>query len=527
MGVDRGETSIGRRVLGGLTSLDAARRARWHAALPRSRRPASGLARLAGVALTSMLIANIGLGQPVQSVQASPAPAVAAAPDSRPVEIEHYFYSIHHTYDAPEKDNGEPIYDGCDGLFTTGKPLSDIVEDNYDGEVFVGEWVKQGVCAQNYGSRVQFDLSQLSKVSPDAIKQARFEFGEEKLSTNKPGLETAQDKINTCIKRINAVAGQTADGQSRYFPELYGKAESRVGRTAYDITPAVKRWLSGEWENYGVGLRWSDDDADATETSHLCLSALRGMRLVVTYATPSVADLQVTGLEVHNKAGAAGCSSDGLNTLTVVVRNTGDAAPAKPVDMSISYGLQTDHVETVRKTMPGAITAGPGGEQRIDFAQLQLGADTTLINVTIDGARAVTLQSHADPSFQGNVTCITRGVDLSIKLAKLNGIDLSSADAKGACVAGEKNGVMITISNLGDKDPLVFNSGVLIDGKLVKQASVGGVSPHSDKQSYVGDFAIPAGTHTIQVIADPDRKVSEENESNNTSPAVTVTCPAK
>jgi subtilase family serine protease len=270
-----------------------------------------------------------------------------------------------------------------------------------------------------------------------------------------------------------------------------------------------------------VGLRWSDDDADASDPSHLCLSLVRGLRLEVTYAAPAVADLKVTGLDVRDKDGATGCSSDGLNTLTVVIRNDGDAAPAKPVDVSISYGLQTDHVQT----MPGAITAGPGGEQRVDFTGLHLGADSTMVEVTIDAARAVTLRSHADPSFSGTITCANRGADLSIKKAELNKVDLGSPDANGACKAGATNGVMITISNLGDADPGVFNAGILIDGKLVKQASVGGVGPKYDKGSYVGDFAIPAGTHTIQAIVDPDKKVAEANEGNNTTPAVTITCP--
>ena len=74
-----------------------------------------------------------------------------------------------------------------------------------------------------------------------------------------------------------------------------------------------------------------------------------------------------TRLEVHNKSGATGCSSDGLNTLTVVVKNAGDAAPAKAVDLAIDYGLTTNHVEEVHRELPGAITAGPGGEQRIGF----------------------------------------------------------------------------------------------------------------------------------------------------------------
>jgi len=274
-----------------------------------------------------------------------------------------------------------------------------------------------------------------------------------------------------------------------------------------------------------VGLRAGTDTADAGSPSMLCVSELENVQLDVEYQPASVADLQVTRLEVHNKTGATGCSSDGTNTLTVVVKNAGAAAPTKPADLAISV-LSVD-LPTIDRERAGVLTAGPGGEQRIDFTDLPMGAGNTLVYVTIDKQNAVSLASHADPTFTGNVSCINRGADLSIKVAKLNRVDLSSPAVKNACTAGSSNSLEIIISNLGDKDPGVFNSGILVDGELVAHASVGGVTPLSDKTSFVNDINIPAGTHTIQAIVDPEDKVAEANEDNNTTPEVTVTCAAQ
>ena len=143
-----------------------------------------------------------------------------------------------------------------------------------------------------------------------------------------------------------------------------------------------------------------------------------------------------------------------------------------------------------------------------------------MINVTIDRANTVSLKSHADPTFQGNVTCVNRGVDLTIKQAQLNGVDLSSPDVKSACIAGAKNLVHVVVSNLGDKDPSDFDTGLLVDGKLVAHRVCGRSLP-AQRQRFVlrGDVKHPGRNHQIQVVVDQDHKVTEASDDNNTSPS--------
>src|SRR5262249_49741285 len=103
--------------------------------------------------------------------------------------------------------------------------------------------------------------------------------------------------------------------------------------------------------------------------------------------------------------------------------------------------------------------------------------------------------------------------------------------AKPTCTEGSDSTLEVIVSNLGDKDPGVFYAGILVDGELVAKASVGGVSPLSEKTSFVGEvnskITLSEGTHTIQAIVDPENTVAEANEDNNTSATVTVTCTAK
>jgi subtilase family serine protease len=280
-----------------------------------------------------------------------------------------------------------------------------------------------------------------------------------------------------------------------------------------------------------VGLRSGSDAADATSASKLCVSYLGHVQLDVEYQAPAIADLQVVRLEVHKKSGATGCSSDGTNTLTVVVKNAGTAAPEKPADLAISYSFVSDRVQTITREQAGVLTAGPGGEQRIDFTDLPMGGGDTQVQVTIDKQNAVTLAKHNDPSFSGNISCDTRAADLSIKSAKFNRVDVTGPNVKTACIAGSDNTLEVIVSNLGDKEPGVFYTGILVDGQLVAKASVGSVSPLSEKTSFIGEvnskITIPEGTHTVQAIVDPEDKIAEANEDNNTLPAVTVTCAAK
>jgi hypothetical protein len=94
--------------------------------------------------------------------------------------------------------------------------------------------------------------------------------------------------------------------------------------------------------------------------------------------------------------------------------------------------------------------------------------------------------------------------------------------ASPTCVAGP-NQVTVAVQNSGGTDPGGFTVALEVDGKVVQQATAGGIGPGSEKTSVFSDITLGRGTHTLRAIVDPDHTVTPANDENHTR-AVQVTC---
>ena len=171
---------------------------------------------------------------------------------------------------------------------------------------------------------------------------------------------------------------------------------------------------------------------------------------------------------------------------------------------------------------------GPYGDVQARFSTLDLTAGAHTLEAIVDPDLQVKeLELNDKPrTISIQVTC-AKGADAP--LPKPTGIDLQIAtlevkkpDGQTGCRVGE-NSVGVKIANVGDKDPGVFSVQLKVDDKVRDTTTVGGVAPNTDKQAFFSGVEFSEGSHTVQVTLDPDKKIPETDENDNSS-SIKVSC---
>jgi hypothetical protein len=231
---------------------------------------------------------------------------------------------------------------------------------------------------------------------------------------------------------------------------------------------------------------------------------------VLSQPLPPLADLTVLSIQVSDKTGTSGCGSGDGNTVSVVVHNSGNAAP-KPADLLLRY-------YGGERTLPGAVTAGPAQDQQLTFEHVpmtpggsSLGA---LVNPgLVNGTGGVAESDNTNNFLSVTVTCATQPANLqvaSLQILNAAGAEITDSSGKLSCLAGP-NTIRARVSNTGDTDPGVVDLQLLVDNTPAGTASMGGVGPHSDKLSSLGTVDLAAYSHTVQVIIDPKGKAIQSD----------------
>jgi hypothetical protein len=103
-------------------------------------------------------------------------------------------------------------------------------------------------------------------------------------------------------------------------------------------------------------------------------------------------------------------------------------------------------------------------------------------------------------------------------------VDVQDADGHSRCVAGNTNNVHLVVSNTGDSEvSAVIPVQLSIDGKPGRTTTIGGLAANDRKDSFFTGVGLSAGTHTLKVTIDPDRKLGVDVVSTS-SATDRVTC---
>jgi hypothetical protein len=115
-------------------------------------------------------------------------------------------------------------------------------------------------------------------------------------------------------------------------------------------------------------------------------------------------------------------------------------------------------------------------------------------------------------------------------LTEIPPADLSVGDVKieardgGRCVIrGSRNSVFVTVVNGGGRNSGQVRVEVRAGGQERGDRTIDGVGAGAERVVQIGDVGIAEGERSITVVLDPDNKVSEGNEANN-SKTVEIDC---
>jgi hypothetical protein len=111
-----------------------------------------------------------------------------------------------------------------------------------------------------------------------------------------------------------------------------------------------------------------------------------------------------------------------------------------------------------------------------------------------------------------------RGADLQVGTVQVKGRD------GGSCmVRGDRNVVTATIRNTGDKPAKELAVEVRVGNERRGRKTVASLGADAETQVVIQNVLIDKGEHAVQVVADPDNAVTEDDDGNN-SKTVEVDC---
>lgn len=100
--------------------------------------------------------------------------------------------------------------------------------------------------------------------------------------------------------------------------------------------------------------------------------------------------------------------------------------------------------------------------------------------------------------------------------ASLPDLTISSISAPTTLYAlASDSRINFTIANIGSASATNVQLGVKLDNNLVGTISMGTIEKGYGYNSYVSFGGVPTGSHTVELIADINNKISESNETNN------------
>jgi len=322
------------------------------------------------------------------------------------------------------------------------------------------------------------------------------------------GTNAATEDLNT-----------TAVGQ---IPDTVLDSFLGIGATHLQWICGADPWTAfppGSCRAVPTGSTWGDQPHSVLGSLNDEGLSIIATALVVELQKHPMADLTVASIKVSDKTGVSGCGSGDGNTVSVVVHNSGNAAP-QPADLLLQY-------YGGERTLAGAVTAGPGRDQQLVFPNVPMQPGSSSLGVVVNpglvnGTGGVAESDKTNNYLAVSVTCVTQPATLSFALLQIldtSGAEIKDSGGKPSCLAGPNNTIRAKVSNSGDTDPGVVDLQLLVDNKPAGTASMGGIGAHSDKLSSLGTVSLTLGSHTLQVVIDPKGKAIK-------SDLLAVTCTA-
>jgi hypothetical protein len=373
-------------------------------------------------------------------------------------------------------------------------------------------------------ARLTFDVNEFKKhpLAEGVPVYAWLSYDENYIARTDPMPRGSQGM--TCVSDLFIAASANPHGRDGLFDvgEQLGRIPmghdgAPLNSDPWDISYALRGWIDGSIPNFGVVLTGFDEGFERDDNQD-CTSELKGIELkVIVFWDVAAADLAVSNISIADKSGVPGCVTGTVN-VGVTAENWGDAPASLLLELRVNG-------EARMQLYAGGLAAKSTSREQFDDITLATGINRLEILVDPDGE--VNEDSEVNNSTTLSVTCAVGAAptatpapsDLSISK-----LDVQQSGGVSKCVAGSQNAIQIIVKNDGDKEVGgVFGVKVRVDGKDAGSTTVGGVGAKSEKTSYVSGVNIPSGNHTVQAILDPENKVLEGGEGNN-SRSIQVNC---
>ncbi len=392
-------------------------------------------------------------------------------------------------------------------------------------------------CLHNsvYEARVTFNIDEFKKHplakrpdGSDVPLYAWFGYDDDFTARTQPMPRGSQGQ--TCVRQAFIATSNNPEAADYLWPvgeELFrvpidknynGHDGPPFTSDVWSLEEAVRGWINGTIPNYGVVLTGFDERTDVADNAD-CLSTLVNLEMkVMVFWEIAEPELSVKDLSITDKTGVAGCAS-GTVTVGATVYNNSDVG-AGVYDLLLKVDGQGREM-----LITGPV--GRYGDHPDTFPPVDLSAGPHTIEVVADPDRVLAEIEEGNNSASMQVSCAVGAAlppppkPADLQISKL---EVQNANGVVGCVAGNGNNVHIVVKNNGDKEiGAVITLQAAVDGKAAGSVTMGGVGANSQKDSYISNINISRGNHTVQVTLDPENKIAEAGEGNN-SASVQVNC---